>query len=84
MYFSPFHFDTAIPIGFTTCEHIEYEVAGDSRVKGRCTRVACGDHYRHNCTRGIGFLATIFGRQAVGKVLATREKAILRGKHVGS
>lgn len=28
--------------------------------------------------RGIGFLATIFGRQAVGKVLATREKVILR------
>lgn len=58
--------------------------SADARVKGRWTRVACGDHYRHNCTPSIGFLATIFGRQAGGKVLATREKAILRGKHVGT
>lgn len=70
-----------IPINFKTrCGHIGYEVvaSGDSRVKGKWTRVTYGDHYKHNCTRGIGFLATIFGRQAVGKVLATRESDIKR------
>lgn len=71
----------------TTRGHIGHGItpSGDSRVKGRYVNARrCGDHYRHNCTRGIGFLATIFGRQVVGKVLATREKAISKGKHVGT
>lgn len=57
--------------------------------KGRCKAriVACRTPavtVTGTTARGIGFLATIFGRQAVGKVLATREKVIFERERVGT
>jgi len=57
--------------------NIRYEASlllRNSDKKGRCeTRVACRSRtvtITGSTTPGIGFLVTIFGRQAVGKVLA--------------
>lgn len=53
----------------------------DSRERGKEDACRARATITGTTARGIGFLATIFGRQAVEKALATQEK-VIEGEYV--